>query len=48
VDLGPLGSREELIEKINSGSWGQPKLAAAGDGVVSDSARVGAHYGVVP
>ena len=48
VDLGPLSTADELVQKINTGSWGQPKLAAAGDVLVPDSARVGAHYGIVP
>jgi hypothetical protein len=47
IDLGPLSSREELVEKINSGSWGQPKMAAAGDVIVPDSARLGTYYGTV-
>jgi hypothetical protein len=48
IDLGPLSTREELVERINSGSWGQPKQAAAGDVTVPDSARLGTYYGVVP
>jgi capsid protein len=49
VDLGPLSSREQLVEQINTGAWGQPKLAAVGtDIVVPDSARLGTHYGTVP
>ena len=43
VDLGPLGSRDELVEKINTGSWGQPKMAADVD--IPDSARIGTTYG---
>ena len=49
VDLGPLSSRDEFVQRINSGSWGQPKLAA-GTGIVDvpDSARLGTYYGTVP
>ena len=48
VDLGPLSTREQLIHTIESGSWGQPKMAAAGPVSVPDSARVGAWGGVIP
>ena len=48
VDLGPVSSREEFVAQINTGRWGLPKLAAAGDVNVPDSARLGAYYGVVP
>ena len=47
VDVGPVSSREEFVQRINSGRWGQPKLSAArGDVTVPDSARLGAYYGV--
>jgi HK97 family phage major capsid protein len=48
VDLGPLSTVEELVQTINTGSWGQPKMAAAGDVIVPDSTRVGTHFGIVP
>jgi hypothetical protein len=49
VDLGPLSTVEELVQTINTGSWGQPKMAAVGtDIVVPDSARVGPYHGTVP
>lgn len=48
IDLGPLGTHEELIETIDAGSWGPSKLAAGTDVVVPDTARVGTYYGVVP
>ena len=49
IDLGPLSTREEFVQRINTGSWGQPKLSAAtGDVTVPDSARLGTYYGVVP
>jgi hypothetical protein len=49
VDLGPVSTREELVQMINTGSSGQPKLAAAGDPVVvPDAGRQGAFYGIVP
>ena len=41
VDLGPLSSREQLIATINSGSWGQPKLAASGPVTCRSTARPG-------
>ena len=49
IDLGPVSTREEFIQRMNSGSWGQPKLAAGtGDVTVPDSARLGPYYGAVP
>ncbi len=48
VELGPLSSREELVQSIESGSWHSRPSAQAGEAVVPDSARVGAYYGVVP
>ena len=49
VNLGPLSTREELVQRINTGSWGQPKLSqATGDVTVPDSARLGTYYGIVP
>lgn len=49
VDLGPVSTREEFVQRINSGRWGQPKLSqATGDVTIPDSARLGAYYGVTP
>ena len=48
IDLGPVSTRDDFVQRINTGSWGQPKLAAAGDVTVPDSARLGTYYGVVP
>ena len=49
IDLGPVSTRDEFVQRINSGAWGQPKLAAGtGDTSVPDSARLGTYYGVTP
>ena len=47
-DFGQLVSRDELLAMISSGSWrGGARAAAAGDVVVSDSARRAPFFGAV-
>jgi Phage capsid family len=48
VDLGPLSSREDLVARIEAGSWVPGRYGAAGDVQVPDSSRVGTYYGTVP
>ena len=48
-DLGPLMSAEEYVAMIESGSWGQQRLAVNNSNPsIPDTARQTTYYGVVP
>ena len=48
LNLGSALGRDDLVSMIESGRWGQPKLAATGDVTVPDTARLGPYAGVIP
>jgi len=53
VDLGPLSTVQQLVQKINAGDWGPTRRAESNDGPsglldIGDAGRVGPFYGFVP
>lgn len=49
MDLGPLCSVDEYVGTIESGSWGQPRMAANNTNPsIPDTARQTLYYGVIP
>ena len=49
MNLGLAVDRDQTLGMIESGSWGQPRLAAAtGEVTIPDPARQGPYYGVAP
>ena len=48
MNLGLAMGRDDLVGMIESGGWGQPKLAATGDVTIPDTARLGPYAGVIP